>query len=157
MTEEELGMTEEELGMTEVELGVTEVELGVTVTVWASLKDALPLTKVISLCPRRPSTPARNCSTTEFFLTVTAEKSKSYDKPLTPKASAFLKDSTTSAFLQNAFVGIQPSFRQVPPTGPDSIRTTSTPLFAARRAVSYPPGPAPIIISFISVSNTAIN
>ena len=42
----------------------------------------------------------------------------------------------TSAFLKNVLVGMHPSFRQVPPTCPASIRMTSTPLLAASRAVS---------------------
>ena len=45
-------------------------------------------------------------------------------------------DKAPLAFLQKAFVGIHPSFRHVPPRLPDSISTTSTPLFAASKAVS---------------------
>ena len=43
----------------------------------------------------------------------------------------------------SAFVGIQPTLRQVPPTLSASIRETLAPIWAALMAVTYPPGPAP--------------
>ncbi len=68
-----------------------------------------------------------------------------------PYVSASLSVSITSAFLQNAFVGMQPSLRQVPPTLFSSKRVTVSPLAAARTAVSYPPGPAPMMMMSVCI------
>jgi len=62
----------------------SESSAGRTVTVWASLKEAFPRTRVMFLCDRSPSTPERSCATTAFFRSITLLKSKLYDTPVTP-------------------------------------------------------------------------
>src|SRR4030042_662091 len=42
-----------------------------------------------------------------------------------------------------ALVGMQPAFRHTPPTFPASIQQVLAPRIAARKAATYPPGPAP--------------
>ena len=50
-----------------------------------------------------------------------------------------------SAVCNNVFVGIQPLFKQVPPSSDFSIKAVFNPCLAAKTAASYPAGPAPII------------
>src|SRR3989304_6072089 len=60
-----------------------------------------------------------------------------------PNSLPRLIRSRTSAFFSKALLGIQPRFRQAPPTLSFSIRATFIPNWAARMAATYPPGPAP--------------
>jgi hypothetical protein len=53
----------------------------------------------------------------------------------TPKSAASCADSATSAVCSTAFVGMQPQWRQVPPTFARSTSATSRPSCAARSAV----------------------
>ena len=62
-----------------------------------------------------------------------------------PQYCAFDISSRTCAAVSSALVGIHPRFRQVPPrVASFSISAVFSPSSAARSAVAYPPGPAPI-------------
>ena len=55
----------------------------------------------------------------------------------------------TSLEANKALVGIQPTFKQVPPNLFFSITVTSAPSIAALKAATYPPGPPPITATFM--------
>ena len=57
---------------------------------------------------------------------------------------------TSSAECSRHFVGMQPTFRHVPPRYCFSITVTCAPSCAARIAATYPPGPPPMTITLVS-------
>src|SRR5690554_345059 len=63
----------------------------------------------------------------------------------------------SSAAWIRALDGMQPMFRQVPPTSAASTSTVGTPNCPARIAATYPPGPAPTISSFVVSMPTLFN
>src|SRR5688572_20898757 len=62
----------------------------------------------------------------------------------TPMAAASSGRAKVSATWISALDGMQPTFRQTPPTRSRSTRVTVRPAAAARRAAEYPPGPPPM-------------
>ena len=94
--------------------------------------------------------PATNSSVTFCFLAIIASKSGlTSPSTTTPKSLASFTVLKTSAEANKAFVGIQPTFKQVPPNLFFSITVTSAPSIAAFKAATYPPGPPPITATFI--------
>ena len=113
----------------------------------AALKDACPRTRRMSLFFSRNSMPARSCAVTASFLSIAFSRSmdgatapSSASVPgvpaLMPNSAARRISSSSDALFHRVLVGMQPSFRQVPPTGPSLTRVTSIPLLAASTAVS---------------------
>ena len=54
--------------------------------------------------------------------------------------------SNTFALFNNAFVGMHPQFKQIPPIDSFSITAVFKPNCEALIAVTYPPGPLPTTI-----------
>ncbi len=105
---------------------------------------ALPVT-TSTLCPRkRPAIPRLNFATTSFFRSAILAKSKFTLSAVTPKPSLCNICSKSSALCKNAFVGIHPLLRHVPPKSLFSTRIVLLPSCDARIAAIYPPGPPPI-------------
>src|SRR3954452_22974833 len=61
----------------------------------------------------------------------------------TPKFAPSRAASATSPACSSALVGMQPRWRQVPPSLSFSTRATDRPSCAARKAAAYPPLPPP--------------
>ncbi len=66
-----------------------------------------------------------------------------------PNPAISSTSESSSAECSIAFVGIQPTFRQVPPSLFFSISVTSPPSCAARIAATYPPGPPPMTATVV--------
>ena len=107
-----------------------------TASVFASLKLPDPLTHSTPFALKRPAIPPVICLTTPFFHSDATAKSSSGALVLTPSfanvASAWW---IACAVCTHAFVGMQPTRRQVPPSsGSFSMQTTFAPSWAARIA-----------------------
>jgi hypothetical protein len=63
-----------------------------------------------------------------------------------PSSDAFRMVLKTLELSSSALVGMQPTFRHVPPTRRASTRATDFPRAAAFKAAVYPPTPAPTTI-----------
>ena len=100
--------------------------------------------------------PAVSWATTSFLRATTRAISTVGAVAPIPIASQWAMVSATSALRQKHLVGIHPSCRQVPPTRRSSNRVTLSPFLAAYRAVSYPPGPAPMMIAFFAMSPSCV-
>src|SRR3954469_10519867 len=116
-----------------------------TEIVFASLNVPLPFTHSTPFALKRPATPCVICFTTAAFHSVAAAKSSSGSLTFTP---SFANESRPwwmkCAVWTHAFVGMQPTRRQVPPSsGSFSMQATFAPSWAARIAAVYPPGPPP--------------
>ncbi len=97
--------------------------------------------------PRMPLT----CTSTTLFLRSMIFWRFGVSVPLNsmPKSAMFFAWWNASTEASRAFVGMQPRFRQVPPTSVSSMTVTCAPSCAALSAATYPPGPAPITVSLI--------
>jgi hypothetical protein len=73
-------------------------------------------------------------------------------RPLTPNPSASGISNSTSATRSTALAGIQATLRQRPPTNCYSITAVFIPSWAARIAVTYPPGPEAITMQSYEVT-----
>ena len=107
-----------------------------TAIVFASLKRPVPLTHSTPLALKRLATPPVICLTTASFHAFACPKSSSGALTLTPN---FAKLSSAcliaNAVCTHAFVGTQPTRRQVPPSsGSFSMQTVLAPSWAARIA-----------------------
>ena len=86
------------------------------------------------------------CETTPSFQATAAGKSRAGSPPTTTPSRANVSRASCSAcaVCTQAFVGMQPTRRQVPPSaGSLSMQTTLPPSWAARIAAVYPAGPPP--------------
>ena len=92
---------------------------------------ALPCTKVIPGVFISVAIPLANCSTIPSLRAMALEMSKCTSPASIPKALLSFSSCNRDAFLQRHFVGIQPSFRQVPPTLRASTTNTCNPALAA--------------------------
>ena len=110
--------------------------------VWASTKRASPSTNEMPGVFISMAIPSTSCLTILFLCSTTFVKS-----------SVSFSSRRCSALCARHFVGMHPSFRQVPPKCFASISVTVNPALAASIAVSYPPGPAPIMIKSDVVMN----
>ncbi|MPM61935.1 hypothetical protein SDC9_108799 [bioreactor metagenome] len=118
------------------------------------LPNISPVPEIFSIeffCNKK-STPPVSFLTIPFFLSITFSMSTNASDTLIPNSSLCFILSNTSEDLTNAFVGIHPTFKQVPPTSSFSIITVFKPCFAAYMAATYPPGPAPITVKSHSSS-----
>ena len=92
--------------------------LSPTATVWASTKEACP-SSMATLFPRsRPLTPFTRVLTTAFFRAWRAFMSTpraAGSMPVTAYLAASFASERTLAVLIRVLVGMQPTFRQVPP------------------------------------------
>ena len=125
-----------------------------TAIVFASLKRPLPFTHSTPFALNRPAIPPVICLTTPFFHSTAVPKSSSGFETLTPN---FAKTSSAwcsaCAVCTHAFVGMQPTRRQVPPSsGSSSMQAVFAPSWAARIAAVYPPGPPPRTATSTSIS-----
>ncbi len=107
-----------------------------TAIVLASLNAPAPLTHSTPFALKRPATPVVICFTTPAFQAFEAAKSSFASPTTTPN---FAKDSSASlsanAVCTQAFVGMQPTRRHVPPSsGSFSMQATFAPSCAARMA-----------------------
>ena len=75
-------------------------------------------------------------ATTSFFRSMIRRKSIVGAETWNPHVSQSVIVSAISALRQRHFVGIQPSWRQVPPAFRCSNKVTLSPFFAAYTAVS---------------------
>jgi len=117
-----------------------------TCIVWASLTIPRPRYTATPLAFKRPSTPPTNVFTIEPLYCCALAQSTSIPETVMPNlADCSLMALNVELTWISAFVGIQPTLRQVPPTLSASIRETLAPIWAALIAVTYPPGPAPTI------------
>ena len=124
----------------------------VTSIVFLSISLPNPFTKFIPLLSNKNSIPLINWSTILSFLDITALKSAlTFPSIFIPKFFASFIFINIEEDASNALVGIQPTFKQVPPTFFFSITVTSPPSIAAFIAATYPPGPPPITAIFISI------
>ena len=90
--------------------------------------------------------PECNSSMTLFFRSCAFCILKVTFRHSMPYCAESLSKSIISAVRQRHFVGMHPSFKHAPPNLSASTKTVFSPAFAALTAVSYPPGPPPIII-----------
>ena len=107
-----------------------------TASVCASLKRPAPLTHSTPFALNSPATPLVICLTTAAFQALDAAKSSVAPPTWTPNfaklSSACL---SANAVCTHAFVGMQPTRRQVPPSsGSCSTQATLAPSCAARMA-----------------------
>ncbi len=101
-----------------------------------SLNLASPYTTSILFFFIRYSTPFEIRSATPRLRCMIFEKSKVRSLYEKPNSSAFLNCWYISALFSSAFDGMQPQFRQTPPSLSRSIRPTFLPLWAARIAAT---------------------
>ena len=107
-----------------------------TAIVFASVKRPTPLTHSTPFALKSPATPCVICLTTPAFQALDAVKSSVVSPTFTPN---FAKCSSASlsanAVCTQAFVGMQPTRRHVPPSsGSFSMQATFAPSCAARMA-----------------------
>ena len=125
----------------------------VTSIVFLSISFPNPSIFLTPLLSNKNWIPATNSSVTFCFLAIIASKS-GLTSPSTfiPKFLASFTVLKTSLEASKALVGIQPTFRHVPPNLFFSITVTSAPSIAAFKAATYPPGPPPITATFMLIS-----
>ncbi len=103
-----------------------------------------PSITVMPLAFSSPPRPETDPSTTCCLLACICGQSISTPDTLTPSwANVVCASLTACALCTRAFVGMQPTFRQVPPRRPCSMTATDRPSWLARIAAGYPPGPPP--------------
>ena len=107
-----------------------------TKIVFASVKRPVPLTHSTPFALKSEATPSVICLTTADFHSFEAPKSSSGSPVLTPNFAKFSSASlSANAVCTHAFVGMQPTRRQVPPSsGSFSMQATLAPSCAARIA-----------------------
>ena len=93
---------------------------------------------------RRCVTPNDRRAATLRDLLTKSGKSTATSPTVIPKNFISSIEWRNSAARSNAFVGIQPQFKQIPPRCSRSTTTAFRPSWAARIAATYPPGPPPI-------------
>lgn len=98
----------------------------------------LPVPSYTSIFPFfiKDWTPRCNCATTAFFRSRIFAKFKAASRTSTPKSALFRTSRYTSALLNRVFVGMQPLWRQVPPSFDFSTIAVFSPFFAARMAAT---------------------
>src|SRR4029450_8872280 len=92
--------------------------------------------------------------TTAAFHSLAVPRSSSGEPTLTPSLAKVSSASLiANAVCTHAFVGMQPTRRQVPPSSSSfSMQTVFAPSCAARMAAVYPPGPPPRTATSHSIS-----
>ena len=87
--------------------------------------------------------------TMRAFRLMSAVKSRPMPSATMPYSFPCWRSSKRSAVWRSALVGMQPRRRQVPPQPAGSRSTTAvrSPIWAARTAATYPPGPLPITVT----------
>ena len=107
-----------------------------TAIVFASLKRPVPFTHSTPFALNSPATPCVICFTTPAFQTFDAAKSSLASPTCTPNFAKLSSASlSANAVCTHAFVGMQPTRRQVPPSsGSFSMQATFAPSCAARIA-----------------------
>ena len=94
-----------------------------------------PVSRVTLRARQSVSRPVRNWPITRSVWPRRAARSICGGPKRSPKVSAARASSITSAACSRVLEGMQPTFRQTPPScGPSSIRQTSRPRSAARKA-----------------------
>src|ERR671910_2052214 len=116
-----------------------------TASVFGPLKPPRPLTHSTPFALKRPATPPVICLTTPFFHSTAWPKFSCGRLTSTPNlAKVSPAWCIACAVWTHAFVGMQPTRRQVPPSsGSCSMQTVFAPSWAARIDAVYPPGPPP--------------
>lgn len=103
-------------------------------TVRGSRNSAVPAAKRIRLRLTSVCTPCTSCATAWSFLAATAAKSTRRLVGSRPNMRQACAPRTMCAWCSRLLVGMQPRFRQVPPTSPLSTSVTAMPSRAARMA-----------------------
>ena len=107
-----------------------------TAIVFAPVKRPAPFTHSTPFALKRPATPCVICLTTPAFHAFDAVKSSVASPTRTPNFAKLSSASfSAKAVCTHAFVGMQPTRRQVPPSsGSISMHATFAPSCAARIA-----------------------
>src|SRR4029079_15667676 len=108
-------------------------------------KRALPSSHVTLFALKSDATPPVICLTTCAFHSFALAKSSWGSAAVTPSFGLISRAAWSACAVETqAFVGMQPTRRQVPPSSLSrSTHTTRAPSCAARIAAVYPPGPPP--------------
>ncbi len=125
-----------------------------TAIVFASLNRPVPRTHSTPFALNSPATPWVICLTTCAFHSFAVARSSSGAPTRTPSlANVSSASFSENAVCTQAFVGMQPTRRHVPPSsGSCSMQTALAPSWAARIAAVYPPGPPPRTATSQSIS-----
>src|SRR2546427_6293865 len=118
--------------------------LPLTTTLCSDSMVPSPLKTVTLFFFSRNSTPRQSWLTTASFLLSTAGQSICRPSVFRPSAPALWIWWASSDEWRNDFVGMQPRWRQVPPTFSFSMTATLSPNWAPRIAPTYPAEPPPI-------------
>src|SRR5262245_48184681 len=120
----------------------------VTSTLPAPRRLAVPVIDSTLFFRNRNSTPLVSPATIAFLRACTRAMSRrggAVPSKRMPQSAAFNASLKVCACSSNAFVGMQPRFRQVPPrTGSRSTTAVRNPSCDARMAATYPPVPEPM-------------
>ena len=117
----------------------------VTSTVLGAVKTASPWMLVTPFILSSAPTPCVSVLVIWFLWAMICGKSTSIPFVRTPSSAPCSRISRISSALRKRhFVGMQPLFRQVPPSFSFSTSVTAAPSWAARIAATYPPGPPPM-------------
>ena len=116
-----------------------------TAIVFAPVNRPAPCTHSTPFALKSEAMPPVICDTTPSFQPATAAKSRVGSPTCTPRRANVSRASWSAcALCTQAFVGMQPTRRQVPPSaGSRSMHTILPPSCAARIAAVYPAGPPP--------------
>ena len=115
-----------------------------TPTMWSPVNVPVPTSVCTLRCFANPVNPPVSRPTTPSFHDRNASRSIVGDENAMPCSAISLVSAITFAACSNALLGMHPTFRHTPPSGPrESTITTFLPRSAARNAAVYPPGPAP--------------
>ena len=107
-----------------------------TFTAFGPVKTASPLTTWTLFMRSSALTPEVSLSTTEARKAWTFSQSTRTSAPMMPMFPLQVAASYTSELCSMALVGMQPRFRQVPPSSSFSTRVTLAPSWAARMAAT---------------------
>ncbi len=127
-----------------------------TLTIPSPVIVPVPRIKSIPLDRNICSIPERSLVLTSVLRAWILPKSKVMFSAVTPNCSLSRISFTSSAECISVLVGIQPRFRQVPPTSRFSTTAVLIPSCAARMEATYPPGPPPITTTSVVTSSFAI-
>ncbi len=130
-----------------------------TAIVFASLKRPVPLTHSTPFALKRLATPPVICLTTASFHSFALPKSRLASPTETPNLAKLSSASLSAkAVCTQAFVGMHPTRRQVPPSSSSfSMQATLAPSCAARIAAEYPPGPPPRTATSTSIASSVLS
>ena len=126
-----------------------------TAIVFGPVNAPLPRTTCTLRCFASDSRPPVSFPTTPFFHSRTLSMSTCGSPNEIPASPSSCASVSTFATCSSALDGMQPTFRQTPPSvSPRSISATDSPRSAARNAAVYPPGPPPSTATWTCTSTS---